>query len=114
MSLQPHLLQTLRERRAAIEAGGGLDKIEERHAKGLLSARERLDALFEPGTFQEIGMHVRHRAPTSAWTSKELPADGVITGTGYRRWRAGRRLQPGFHRRRRHARQDARAEDRAR
>ena len=83
MSLQPQLLQTLRERRAAIEAGGGADKIAERHAKGLLSARERLEALFQPGTFQEVGMHVRHRARHFGLDKKEFPADGVITGTGY-------------------------------
>ncbi len=83
MSLQPQLLQTLRERRAAIKAGGGADKIAERHAKGLMSARERLEALFQPGTFQEIGMHVRHRARHFGLDSKDFPADGVITGTGY-------------------------------
>jgi len=83
MSLHPQLLQTLRDRRAAIEAGGGSDKIAERHAKGLLSARERLEALFQPGTFQEIGMHVRHRARHFGLDKKEFPADGVITGTGY-------------------------------
>ena len=44
MSLPTQMLQTLRERRTAIMAGGGADKIEQRHAKGLLSARERLEA----------------------------------------------------------------------
>jgi acetyl-CoA carboxylase carboxyltransferase component len=77
------MLQTLRERRTAIMAGGGADKIEQRHAKGLLSARERLEALFQPGTFQEMGMHVRHGAHHFGMGDKDFPADGVITGTGY-------------------------------
>ncbi len=83
MSLQPQLLQSLRERRATIMAGGGAEKIAERHAKGLLSARERLEALFQPGTFQEIGMHVRHGAHHFGMAKKDFPADGVITGTGF-------------------------------
>jgi acetyl-CoA carboxylase carboxyltransferase component len=83
MTLRPELLEQLQRRRRHIAAGGGLDKIEQRHAKGLLSARERLDALFQPGTFQEIGMHVRHGARHFGLDKKEFPADGVITGTGY-------------------------------
>ena len=74
MSLKTEALKQLQKRRQAIGAGGGADKIEERRAKGLLSARERLAVLFEPGTFQEIGMHVRHRAHgTSAWQARNCP-----------------------------------------
>jgi acetyl-CoA carboxylase carboxyltransferase component len=83
MSLRPEALEELRARRRAALAGGGPEKIAQRHAQGLLSARERLDGLFQPGTFQEIGLHVQHRARHFGLDGKDLPADGVVTGTGY-------------------------------
>ena len=76
-------LDDMQKRRAQIEAGGGADKLEARHAKGLMTARERLDALFQPGTFQETGLHVHHHATHFGMQKKTLPADGVITGSGY-------------------------------
>ena len=72
----------LRRRRDAVLACGGADKVAERHANGLLSARDRLGVLFAEGTFQEIGMHVRHGAGYPGLEGKQIPADGVITGTG--------------------------------
>jgi len=83
MTLRPETLDQLRQRRQTIIASGGADKIEQRQAKGLLSARDRLAALFQPGTFQEVGMHVRHNARHFGLDQKDFPADGVITGTGY-------------------------------
>jgi acetyl-CoA carboxylase carboxyltransferase component len=83
MTLRPELLEDLRCRRRDIAAGGGAEKLAQRRAQGLLSARERLDALFQPGTFQETGMHVRHNARHFGLDKKEFPADGVVTGTGY-------------------------------
>ncbi len=83
MGLRPEAVEQLRQRRDAAEAGGGLGKLEERRAKGLLSARERLTTLFQGGTFQEIGIHVQHRAQAFDMAGKDLPADGVVTGTGY-------------------------------
>ena len=83
MALQPEILAELERRRRAVLEGGGAARIEERRDKGLLSARERLDALFDAGTFQEIGMHVRHEARHFGLDKKELPADGVVTGAGY-------------------------------
>ena len=53
-------IQELRERRRKIIIAGGGDKIKARHEKGLLTARERLEALIQPETFQETGMHIRH------------------------------------------------------
>ena len=53
------------------------------HAKGRLSARERVEALFVDGTFQELGMHAHHSAVSFGMAGRELPTDGVITGTGY-------------------------------
>jgi acetyl-CoA carboxylase carboxyltransferase component len=83
VGLKAEALKQLQKRRDAIRAGGGAGRNEERRAKGLLSARERLAALFEDGTFQESGMHVRHQAQSFDLAGKELPADGVVTGTGY-------------------------------
>ncbi|MBP6766093.1 MAG: acyl-CoA carboxylase subunit beta [Rubrivivax sp.] len=83
MTIKHEALEELQRRRQAVLEGGGAAKLEERRAKGLLSARERLAALFEPGTFQEFGMHVRHNARHFGQDKKEFPADGVVTGTGY-------------------------------
>jgi acetyl-CoA carboxylase carboxyltransferase component len=83
MTISAQAIEELRRRRGTVAAGGGEDKLKERREKGLLSARERLAALFQPDTFQEVGMHVRHGGCGFGLENKELPADGVITGTGY-------------------------------
>ena len=83
MTLSGKSLEELERRRAAVLAGGGAEKLRERHAKGVLGARERLELLFQPGTFQEIGMHVRHGARHFGLDGKEFPADAVVTGTGF-------------------------------
>ena len=79
----PDLLEDMRRRREEILAGGGAEKLAQRRAKGLMSARERLDALFDEATFQEMGGHVRHSARNFGMETKVLPADGVVVGTGY-------------------------------
>lgn len=81
--LSPKLNETLQERRTKVQAAGGEDKIKKRHQKGLLTARERLERLFEPNTFQEMGMHIRHSARHFDMESKEFPGDGIVSGTGY-------------------------------
>jgi propionyl-CoA carboxylase beta chain len=48
-----------------------------------MTARDRIDNLFEAGTFMEFGMHVQHGCHNFGMEKKELPADGVVTGTGY-------------------------------
>jgi methylmalonyl-CoA carboxyltransferase large subunit len=70
----------LNARRAELELGGGKERIEKQHASGKLSARERVTALVDKNSFEEIGMFARHRATYFGMASKELPADGVITG----------------------------------
>ncbi|MDR0535064.1 MAG: acyl-CoA carboxylase subunit beta [Puniceicoccales bacterium] len=91
MSIDPKLLDELNKRRAIAAAAGGADKLAKRKAeKGLHGARERLQMLFEQGTFQEFGQHAQNAhirpvfdsaAPVKA--EKPLPYDGVVTGTGY-------------------------------
>ncbi len=81
--MKPSTVEGLRERRRKIIHGGGEEKIRARHKKGLMTARERLGALFQPDTFQEIGMHIRHSGRHFGSDGKDIPADAVITGTGY-------------------------------
>jgi propionyl-CoA carboxylase beta chain len=82
MPISKHLLKDLRERRKAIIAGGGEDKLEARRKKGLMTARDRLDNLYQPGTFLEFGMHAHHSNRNFGMEKKVLPADAVVTGTG--------------------------------
>ena len=83
MPLELKTVKTLREKRNHVLAAGGERKIKERHEKGLLTARERLTHLFQPDTFQEFGTFVRHTCTAFGMADKDLPADGVIVGTGY-------------------------------
>ncbi|MBM4432646.1 MAG: methylmalonyl-CoA carboxyltransferase [Chloroflexi bacterium] len=65
-----------------IKAGGGEKRIEQQHASGKLTARERLDLLFDPGTFQELDLFVKHRCSNFGMDKIDIPADGVVTGYG--------------------------------
>src|SRR6202007_678016 len=70
----------LNARRAELELGGGKERIDKQHASGKLSARERVTALVDKNSFEEIGLFARHRATYFGLAGKELPADGVVTG----------------------------------
>jgi propionyl-CoA carboxylase beta chain len=83
MAIKKEFLEELEARREKVLAGGGKDKLEARRKKGLMTARDRLDALFQEGTFMEFGMHAKHACHNFGMEKKELPADGVVTGTGY-------------------------------
>ncbi|MFP4283673.1 MAG: acyl-CoA carboxylase subunit beta [Opitutales bacterium] len=83
MPINPDLLKDLRERREKIALGGGQDKIDRRHEKGQLTARERLEILFDTDTFIEFGMHADHTCKSFGMEKKSMPADGVVTGIGY-------------------------------
>ena len=73
----------LLERRKKAFSGGGKKRIETQHAKGKLTARERVDYLFDEGTFEEIGGFIESRITDFGMEKKKLPGDGVITGYGY-------------------------------
>lgn len=75
-------IEELRERRAKIYLGGGAKAIEKQHARGKLSARERIDALLDPGTFVELGTFVKHRCHVLGMENKETPGEGVVAGHG--------------------------------
>ena len=72
----------LDERRAKAKLGGGTSRIEAQHAKGKLTARERLDLLLDPGSFEEVGMFVQHRSSDFGLADQKVPGDGVVTGYG--------------------------------
>ncbi len=83
MAIEAKLLKDLEKRRAAALLGGGADKLKKRKEKGQLSARERLELLFDANTFQEFGMHAQHGCTSFGMAGKPMPGDGVVTGTGY-------------------------------
>lgn len=75
-------LMDLFRRRAKAEAGGGPKAAEKQAAQGKLTARERVKLLLDQGTFHEYDLFVEHRATDFGMAGKDLPGDGVITGTG--------------------------------
>jgi propionyl-CoA carboxylase beta chain len=82
MAIPKEFLDELNKRRATAKAGGGEDKLAARREKGLMTARDRLDALFTAGTFLESGMHAEHDCHNFGMEKKSLPCDAVVTGTG--------------------------------
>jgi len=75
-------VETLRSLKEKALLGGGKARIASQHKKGKLTARERLDLLLDPGTFQEVGMLVKARTPESGFDQESYLGDGVITGYG--------------------------------
>lgn len=74
--------ERLLKRREALSLGGGADAVKKQHARGKLTARERLDLLFDAGSFTEIDGHVTHRCTDFGMRDKPLPCDGVVGGFG--------------------------------
>jgi propionyl-CoA carboxylase beta chain len=75
-------LEELERRRAAARMGGGDKRIAAQHAKGRLTARERLDILLDPGSFEELDMYVEHNCTDFGMQDTVIPGDGVVTGSG--------------------------------
>jgi propionyl-CoA carboxylase beta chain len=73
-------LEELRRLREASQLGGGPEAIKKQHAKGKLTARERIDLLVDPGSFTEIDPFVTHRCVDFGMDKKKIPGDGVVTG----------------------------------
>ena len=72
----------LEERRQVARQGGGEKRIEAQHARGKLTARERIDLLLDPGSFEEIDMFVEHDCHEFGMEERKIPGDGVVTGWG--------------------------------
>jgi len=81
MSIEEKLkkLEELNERSLL---GGGQDRIDRQHRAGKLTARERIELLFDPGTFVEIDRFVTHRCTDFGMDEQKIPGDGVVTGYG--------------------------------
>lgn len=76
------MIEKLRESRAKIHAGGGQKNIEAQHRRGKLTARERLNILFDEGTFVELDTFVKHRSTDFGMDKRAIPGEGVVTGYG--------------------------------
>jgi propionyl-CoA carboxylase beta chain len=75
-------LEELQRLKAKAYEGGGQDKVKKIHDQGRLSARERIELLLDPGTFQELGVFVTHRCADFGMLNKKVTGDGVIAGYG--------------------------------
>ncbi|HLJ01690.1 MAG TPA: acyl-CoA carboxylase subunit beta [Bradyrhizobium sp.] len=76
------ILDTLEARRAGARLGGGEKRIEAQHARGKLTARERIELLLDKGSFEEFDMFVEHRSTEFGMEKTKVPGDGVVTGWG--------------------------------
>ncbi|HET6838162.1 MAG TPA: carboxyl transferase domain-containing protein, partial [Bradyrhizobium sp.] len=76
------ILDILEERRAGARLGGGEKRIEAQHARGKLTARERIELLLDKGSFEEFDMFVEHRSTEFGMEKTKVPGDGVVTGWG--------------------------------
>src|SRR5712675_314518 len=76
------ILDTLEARRAGARLGGGEKRIEAQHARGKLTARERIELLLDKGSFEELDMFVEHRSVEFGMEKTKVPGDGVVTGWG--------------------------------
>ncbi|WP_419828159.1 acyl-CoA carboxylase subunit beta [Sphingomonas sp.] len=78
----PTTLETLERRRAEAKLGGGGKRIDAQHAKGRLTARERLEILLDEGSFEELDMFVEHNCTEFGMEEQHFAGDGVVTGSG--------------------------------
>ena len=76
------ILERLEDRRAEARLGGGAKRVAAQHARGKLTARERIDLLLDNGSFEEFDMFVQHRCDDFGMEKSKIPGDGVVTGWG--------------------------------
>ena len=82
MTTTKELIEEYQKKRAKITAMAGPEAIEKRHKEGQWTARERIEYFFDPGTFCEVGLFVKHRTIHFGMADREIPAEGVVTGYG--------------------------------
>jgi acetyl-CoA carboxylase carboxyltransferase component len=82
MATTQELIEEYKRKREHITSMGGAAAVTKRHEKGQWTARERIDYLFDAGTFTEIGTFVKHRTTNFGMDTREIPAEGVVTGYG--------------------------------
>jgi propionyl-CoA carboxylase beta chain len=76
------IVEALEQKRALARAGGGQARVDAQHKRGKLTARERIEVLFDPDSFEEWGMFVEHRCIDFGMEKTQTPGDGVVTGYG--------------------------------
>ena len=76
------IIEQLERKRAQAKQGGGKARIDAQHAKGKLTARERIEVLFDQDSFEEWDIFVEHRCTDFGMSDKTIPGDGVVTGYG--------------------------------
>lgn len=76
------ILEKLENRRAEARLGGGQHRIDAQHARGKLTARERVDLLLDTDSFEEFDMFVEHRCSDFGMENTKFPGDGVVAGSG--------------------------------
>ncbi|WP_301102207.1 acyl-CoA carboxylase subunit beta [Propionivibrio sp.] len=76
------IIRQLADKRAAACLGGGQKRVDSQHAKGKLSARERIELLLDAGSFEEWDMFKEHRCTDFGMAEQSVPGDGVVTGYG--------------------------------
>ena len=76
------IIASLEAKRGEARKGGGKRRIDAQHKKGKLTARERIDVLFDEGSFEEWDMFVEHRCNDFGMAEEKIPGDGVVTGFG--------------------------------
>src|SRR5208283_2622470 len=74
------LINDLHAKRTEVEKGGGTDRLAKHREEGKLTARDRIETLVDPGSFEEMGLFAQHRQTLFGMAGKEVPADGVVTG----------------------------------
>lgn len=77
------MIKRIDETRKSALLGGGVARIQAQNKKGKLTARQRVDLLLDPGTFQEYDMFVEHNCTDFGMESQKFAGDGVVTGHGY-------------------------------
>lgn len=75
-------INELNDKKTKLKLGGGRAKIDQQHAQGSLTARERIESLLDKDSFQEVGIFAKHRCTNFGMAGRELPAEGVVTGAG--------------------------------
>ncbi len=80
--MKPSIVERLEEKRRGARMGGGQARIDKQHESGKLTARERIEVLLDPDSFEESGMFMEHRHTQFGMDAKRIPGDGVVTGHG--------------------------------
>ena len=82
MATTDELIEQYKQKREKALQMGGTAAVDKQHHRGKWTARERIDYLFDKGTFTEIGLFIKHRTTAFGMDKREIPAEGIITGYG--------------------------------